>query len=72
MTPVRFEELQARMGRNDLVLFDVLPWESFRQAHLPGAVCLPVEEIESALATGDPRLPKDRSSDIVVYCAGPT
>jgi len=43
-------------------LVDVLPAETFRQEHLPGAVNVPLAEIESAPDKLDPTRP------VVVYC----
>jgi rhodanese-related sulfurtransferase/DNA-binding transcriptional ArsR family regulator len=57
--------LQERIRAGDVTLIDVRPAEEYRQAHLPGAVSMPVDEIESRLA----ELPKDR--EVVAYCRGP-
>ena len=43
-------------------LVDVLPAETYRQEHLPGAVNIPLQEIETALDKLDPARP------VVVYC----
>ena len=61
-------ELVERMDRgDDFVLLEALPTIVYNQARLPGAVNLPLEQI-SEMA---PKLFPDRSTDIVVYCAGP-
>jgi rhodanese-related sulfurtransferase len=52
---------------DDFVLVEALPSTVYDQARLPGALNLPVDQI-SQLA---PKLFPDRSTDIVVYCAGP-
>ena len=59
-------EVEARIDDPSWVLVDVLPEASFAQAHLPGAVNLPVEEI-SARAR---HLLPDRKRETIVYCGG--
>jgi rhodanese-related sulfurtransferase/DNA-binding transcriptional ArsR family regulator len=59
------EALQERIRAGDVTLIDVRPAEEYRQAHLPGAVSMPVDEIESRLA----ELPNGR--EVVAYCRGP-
>lgn len=61
-------QLQARLSDPSLVLVDVLPEVSWAEAHIPGALSLPVEDIPRLAAK---RLP-DPSREIVVYCGGPT
>lgn len=46
------------------LLLDVRSPGEFSEAHLPGAVNVPVQELESTMAS----LPADRSRKIVVYC----
>lgn len=59
------EELLRRMRDGDVVLVDVRPREEFLAGHVPGALNVPPDELESHLAT----LPADR--EIVAYCRGP-
>ncbi len=65
------QELLARRGDPDLLIVDVLPGESFLDAHLPGAVSLPVADIPAQARTvlGEP---PGGARDIVLYCASPT
>lgn len=58
-----FEEL-----RSTSIVLDVLPFASFRAGHIPGAINLPVGQIQD---TAHIILPQ-RDAKIVVYCAGPT
>ena len=58
------EELMAELRQGKAVLVDVRPVEEFRAGHLPGAVGIPLKELEGRLA----ELPKDR--DIIAYCRG--
>ncbi len=62
------EELKAKLDREDnFVLVEALPEETFRHAHLPGAVNLPPERV-GELA---PELLSDKDAEIVVYCSDP-
>ncbi|NJO33579.1 MAG: metalloregulator ArsR/SmtB family transcription factor [Rhodospirillales bacterium] len=65
MEPVSREEL-LRRTRDDLVtVLDVRPSDEFAVGHLPGAVNIPLSELEERLAELDP------SHEIVAYCRGP-
>ena len=66
-TITRDELIEALRSRG-IVLVDVLSPESFAARHIPGAVNLPVAEIERRAATVLP----DRHAPVVVYCGGPT
>lgn len=67
-------KLQAEKQRNDLlhavqgdtpfdfILLDTRGREPFAQGHIPGAWCLPMGELDTALA----ELPRDK--EIVTYC----
>jgi ArsR family transcriptional regulator len=48
-----------------IVVLDVRPPEEYAAGHLPGAVNLPIKELEARLAS----LPKRK--EIVAYCRGP-
>jgi rhodanese-related sulfurtransferase len=67
-TPISHEELIARRRERGLVLVDVLPKESYAEAHLPGAISLPLDEIPERA----PMVLPDRSAEIVVYCGSLT
>ena len=58
------EELRGRLGDPSLTIVDVLPAASFKAAHIPGALSIPLEEITSRA----PDLLPDRAAEIVVYC----
>ena len=62
------EQLIPALRSGDIVLVDVLSPESFAARHIPGAVNLPVAEIEQRAAAVLP----DRHAPLVVYCGGPT
>lgn len=58
-------ELRRRMKDSSIVLLDVRPQDEFAQGHLPGALNIPVEDLDRRLA----ELP--RGKEIVAYCRGP-
>ena len=62
------DELRARLTDRSLIVLDVLPKESYADAHIPGAMNLPVAQIESSAGQLIPNL----AQEIVVYCGGPT
>ncbi len=65
MEPVSREEL-LRRTRDDLVtVLDVRPPDEFAVGHVPGAVNIPLGELEARLAELDP------DHEIVAYCRGP-
>ncbi|KRW98003.1 ArsR family transcriptional regulator [Paracoccus sp. MKU1] len=65
MEPVSREELAARMKDGLVTVIDVRPADEFALGHLPGAVNVPLSELES-------RLPDLRTDcEIVAYCRGP-
>jgi rhodanese-related sulfurtransferase len=62
------DELRARLGDRSLIILDVLPKEAYAEAHIPGAISLPVAEIETKARQAISKL----TQEIVVYCGGPT
>ena len=62
------DELLQRLKDPWLALVDVLPEESYDEAHIPGAISLPFPEIRES---GRSML-RDLNREIVVYCDGPT
>lgn len=65
MEPVTREELRGRLRAGEVVLVDTRPVEEYRAGHIPGAVSLPVAELERRLA----ELPADK--EVIAYCRGP-
>ncbi|OOG66527.1 ArsR family transcriptional regulator [Sinorhizobium sp. A49] len=59
------EELLFRMGEGSVTLLDVRPQDEFASGHLPGAINIPIDELERRLA----ELPA--GAEIVAYCRGP-
>jgi rhodanese-related sulfurtransferase len=59
------EQLLTKVRDGSVTVLDVRPPEEFRAAHLPGALSIPLKELERRLS----ELPHDR--EIVAYCRGP-
>jgi rhodanese-related sulfurtransferase len=58
------DELIARLGADGVVLLDVRPEDEYAAGHLPGALNVPLDRLEAAIAT----MPRDR--EVVAYCRG--
>ncbi len=58
------EELLDRLKKEAVTLLDVRPAEEFRLGHLPGAINIPIEELEQRLDD----LPDGQ--DVIAYCRG--
>jgi rhodanese-related sulfurtransferase/DNA-binding transcriptional ArsR family regulator len=65
LEPVDRAELARRLDAGTVVLIDVRPAEEYAQAHIAGAVSVPLDE----LATWARQAP--RRKQIVAYCRGP-
>jgi ArsR family transcriptional regulator len=65
LEPVTREELLQRTRDGLVTVLDVRPPDEFAAGHLPGAVNMPLGELEARLAELDP------AQEIVAYCRGP-
>lgn len=65
LAPVTQKELLARLKDGTVTLLDVRPEHEFASGHLPGALNIPLAELERRLST----LPTNR--EIVAYCRSP-
>lgn len=65
LQPVNREELLAKVRDGAVTVLDVRPTEEYRAGHLPGALSVPLKELERRLSD----LPRGR--EIVAYCRGP-
>jgi ArsR family transcriptional regulator len=65
MEPVSREDLLGRMRDGLVTVLDVRPADEFATGHLPGAVNIPLGELEQRLAELDPQ------QEVVAYCRGP-
>jgi len=62
---VEADEMATLLEGSEVVIVDVRPPEEYEQAHLPGAVSVPIEVLHEHVDD----LPRDRP--IVAYCRGP-
>jgi rhodanese-related sulfurtransferase/DNA-binding transcriptional ArsR family regulator len=65
LEPIPAGELLKRVKRGLVTVLDVRPPEEYAAGHLPGAVNIPIDKLESGLA----KLSKQR--EVVAYCRGP-
>jgi rhodanese-related sulfurtransferase/DNA-binding transcriptional ArsR family regulator len=65
LEPVPAKELLERARKDLVTVLDVRPPEEFAAGHLPGAVNIPVHELEKRLG----ELPKRK--EVIAYCRGP-
>jgi rhodanese-related sulfurtransferase/biotin operon repressor len=65
LEPVPAKELLDRARKGLVTVLDVRPAEEFAVGHLPGAVNIPIHELEKRLG----ELPKRK--EVIAYCRGP-
>jgi rhodanese-related sulfurtransferase/DNA-binding HxlR family transcriptional regulator len=65
LEPVPAEELLDRARQGLVTVLDVRPPEEYAAGHLPGAVNVPLAELERCLGGCDPE------KEVVAYCRGP-
>ncbi|MDH5516788.1 MAG: metalloregulator ArsR/SmtB family transcription factor [Gammaproteobacteria bacterium] len=65
LEPIPREELLQRVKQGLVTVLDVRPAEEYAAGHVPGAVNIPLSELESHLEQFD------SEHDIVAYCRGP-
>lgn len=65
LEPVDRAALVEKVRSGEVTVLDVRPLEEYRAGHIPGALSVPLAELESRLAD----LPRDR--EVVAYCRGP-
>ncbi|MBT2627429.1 metalloregulator ArsR/SmtB family transcription factor [Bacillus sp. HU-1818] len=65
MEGVTLSELKERMEKGEVLLLDVRPAEEYEKAHIPGAISIPIEELENKLSSLPP------NCEVVAYCRGP-
>lgn len=63
--PVPPEELLARARKGLVTVLDVRPVEEYAAGHIPGAVNIPIDQLQRRLR----EIPKGR--EVVAYCRGP-
>jgi len=65
LEPVPADQLLERVRDGLVTVLDVRPPEEYAAGHLPGAINIPLKELEKHLDEFDP------SQEIVAYCRGP-
>lgn len=65
LEPVGREDLLERARAGAVLVLDVRPSDEYRAGHIPGAVSVPVKELENRIS----ELPA--AKEIVAYCRGP-
>jgi rhodanese-related sulfurtransferase/DNA-binding HxlR family transcriptional regulator len=65
MEPVAAADLLKRVKQKLVTVLDVRPAEEYAAGHIPGAINVPVEKLESFVS----RVPKRK--EVVAYCRGP-
>ena len=63
--PVTRDQLLTLVEHNDVVVLDVRPRDEYDQGHIPGAVSVPLAELEARLRTLRKRI------EVIAYCRGP-
>jgi len=63
--PVERKELAKRIKAGTVTVIDVRPREEYEQGHLPGAISVPVDEVDEWARSAPKRRP------VVAYCRGP-
>lgn len=65
LEPIGRDELVRRARAGDVVLVDLRPRDEYEAAHIPGAISIPLDDLERHLT----QLPSNK--EIVAYCRGP-
>ncbi len=66
---IRTAELEEIIKNGgDIVLIDSRPSARYIQSHLPGAISIPVCEMQELIGL----LPKNKNAELIFYCGGPT
>jgi rhodanese-related sulfurtransferase len=65
MEPIDRTDLLDRVKEGTVTVLDVRPVEEYRAGHIPGALSVPLAELEKLFS----KLPRDQ--EIVAYCRGP-
>lgn len=65
LLPVTISELRNGLEKSEITLIDVRPRDEYEAGHLPSAINIPIEKLDSLFDS----MPKDK--EIVAYCRGP-
>jgi rhodanese-related sulfurtransferase len=59
------DEVKKKIDAGSAVVVEALPPEYYEKAHLPGALNLPVDDVDTLA----PTLLPDKAAEVIVYCA---
>jgi rhodanese-related sulfurtransferase len=62
-TKIDNDQLRALLDRGGVQLVEVLPAEEYEEEHLPGAISLPLKQLDANTASA-----LDRTRPVIVYC----
>jgi len=62
-TKLDIDGLRSLLDRGDAQLVEVLPSEEYEEEHLPGAINLPLKQLDASTAAV-----LDRERPVIVYC----
>jgi rhodanese-related sulfurtransferase len=62
-TKIDNDGLRSLLDRGDAQLVEVLPSEEYEEEHLPGAISLPLKQLDASTAAV-----LDPSRPVIVYC----
>ncbi|WP_328302466.1 rhodanese-like domain-containing protein [Streptomyces sp. NBC_00435] len=62
------DEVKQKLDGGKAAVVEALPEQYYKEAHLPGALLLPVDDVDT-LAPG---LLPDKDAEVIVYCTGTT
>jgi rhodanese-related sulfurtransferase len=65
LEPINRDSLLERVRKREVTVLDVRPAEEHRAGHIPGAISIPLKELEDRLSE------LSRDQQIVAYCRGP-
>jgi len=59
------DELKKKLDRREkVVLLEILPEETYRRSHLPGAKMLPLDKVRETA----PKVVPDKNAEVITYC----
>jgi rhodanese-related sulfurtransferase/DNA-binding transcriptional ArsR family regulator len=65
LEPISRGVLRERMRRGEVAVIDVRPAEEYAQGHIPGAVSVPLADLDRRMGALPP------ATEVVAYCRGP-
>jgi len=64
LEPVQWSELVNMMKEKNTIIIDVRPHEEYKSGHIPGAISIPLEELEQRIKE------ISKANKVVAYCRG--